>query len=60
MHYSPQSLQLGAEVQAQVDFNAGESKFGFQYGPRPEEDQTPKYVAGALVAFGLFMIFRKR
>ena len=55
MHYSPQSLQLGAEVQAKIDIDAGGRRFGFQYGEPPprRDDETVKYVAGAAAVLGV-------
>lgn len=60
-HYSPTDLQLGAEVQAQLDLEAAGQRFGVQVGPQEEQrdDRTVKYLLGAAVALGAYWVLTR-
>ncbi len=63
MHYSPQDIQLGANVQAQVDFEAGGQRVGIQYGQpakQPMSDDTKWLIGGAVGLGVLYLISRNK
>lgn len=65
MHYSPQALQLGAQVQAKVDAgskNGSGPRFAISYGDAapPPKDDTTKLLIGGAVTLGLIWLFGRR